>query len=168
MFKHQPNALVAVFKLMEARKPLDPKKYARGQPAVVNAVFEYFNALLDGGEQCLELVGEDVVLAFERIDYTCKVTLYKGSRPTSFSVGLNNWGCSNNEEVRDTFFESTIRSMLDTMGFEKAIDASAQYKAQSKATPVKTAYAEKRIIKSAPNRKVPTITHRRRKLTAQV
>lgn len=132
MQKYQAKALEAMFVILEKRAALDTRMYARGQPTVVVAVFEYFDELLTGGEQDLRLVAPETVLEITREDYQCTVALYKGDRKQSFVIGNTfRFNARTSDDTMNEFFNQLITSMVSVVGFEAAIDASADYKANS-------------------------------------
>lgn len=131
MFKYQPIALETMYTLLDQRTPLNPRRYTRGMPAVVKAVYEYFDNLLVGGEQDLHLIGHEVVLEFTRQHNEVKVTFYKGEKHRHFMIGGMNWSIQNTEDTQEHFFGVVLTSMMASMEFVKAIDASAKHAAHT-------------------------------------
>ena len=128
---YQANALKSMFLILKNQKLLTPSTYYKGEPAVVIAVFNYFDNLLTGGNQKLRLIALETVLEIKYKKCQCKITLYKSNNEESFIIGnILNLNQSTPESTALKFFSSVIKVMVNKVGFENAIDENANYKAQ--------------------------------------
>lgn len=132
---YQPKALNVMFTLMRNSVRLDPVKYTKGQSAVVNTIFNYLDAVIDGAKpNDLCLVGQGTVLEVGLGVNSIKLRLTVNGKVMEHQinhVGRIDFKSKGAVLSDSELFTMRLKALVGAMDFEGAIDAHAQHIAQS-------------------------------------